>query len=122
MATHLKVLAVLHILAAGGELLLALLMFGIGAGFGLAGGDVVGVAITTGVVTAVGFFFLVLALPGLILAYGLLSSRSWSRPLGYVLGVLYLINFPFGTMLGLYTLWVLTQTESKMILAGNKVL
>jgi hypothetical protein len=48
----------------------------------------------------------------LVLAWGLFQREDWARPLGLVLGFLALIRIPFGTALGIYTLWVLLPQES----------
>ena len=48
----------------------------------------------------------------LVLAWGLFERQPWARMLGLVLGILALIRFPFGTALGIYTLWVLAPEES----------
>jgi len=40
---------------------------------------------------------------------GLLQRQDWGRILAIVLGVISLINIPFGTALGIYTLWVLVS-------------
>jgi hypothetical protein len=50
-----------------------------------------------------------LGLPGLLAGYGLLTRKPWARVLAIVVGILNLVNFPVGTAIGLYTLWVLTQ-------------
>jgi hypothetical protein len=42
-----------------------------------------------------------------VAAWGLFERRSWARILVLVLGFFALIRFPFGTALGIYTLWVL---------------
>lgn len=38
---------------------------------------------------------------------GLLQRESWARPMALVMGFLALLSVPFGTALGVYTLWVL---------------
>ena len=48
----------------------------------------------------------------LALAWGLFERQSWARILGLVLGILALLRFPFGTALGIYTLWVLAPESS----------
>ena len=55
-----------------------------------------------------------LALFALFVGYSLLTRRTWGRVLGIVAGVLILFKIPFGTALGIYTLWVLAPTESGM--------
>ena len=59
--------------------------------------------------TAVGLLFAALGIPGVVAGYGLLTKKPWARVLTIVVGILSLVNFPVGTAIGLYTLWVLTQ-------------
>jgi hypothetical protein len=59
--------------------------------------------------TTVGLLMAALGIPGLLAGYGLLTRKPWARVLAIVVGILGLINFPVGTAIGLYTLWVLTQ-------------
>ena len=46
------------------------------------------------------------------LAWGLFQRQPWARMLGIILGVIMLIRIPFGTALGIYTLWVLAPESS----------
>jgi len=55
-----------------------------------------------------GFFGLI----HLLLAWGLFERQPWARILGIVVGFLALLRFPFGTALGIYTLWVLLPESS----------
>jgi zinc-ribbon domain len=48
----------------------------------------------------------------LVLAWGLFQREPWARVLGLVLGFLALLRPPFGTALGIYTLWVLLPERS----------
>ncbi|MHB8608495.1 MAG: hypothetical protein ACYDCG_09365 [Candidatus Acidiferrales bacterium] len=48
----------------------------------------------------------------LVLAWGLLERQPWARILGIVLAFLTLLRIPFGTALGIYTLWVLLPESS----------
>ncbi len=50
----------------------------------------------------------------IIAGAGLLMAQSWARMLAIVLGIIRLINIPFGTALGIYTLWVLLPDESNI--------
>jgi len=50
---------------------------------------------------------------GIIAGWGLLERQSWARTLAIVLGCFALLNPPFGTALGIYTLWVLLPSESE---------
>jgi hypothetical protein len=57
--------------------------------------------------TVVAVFILVKAFVGFAAAWGLLQRESWARPLTLVLAFLALLNAPFGTALGIYSIWVL---------------
>ena len=54
----------------------------------------------------------VLSTLGLIGGIGLLVYRSWARYLVIVLATMGCINIPFGTIKGVYTIWVLIQDET----------
>jgi len=59
-----------------------------------------------------GFLFLS-ALIGFLCGWGLLQKQSWARTLGIVLAAFSLLDPPFGTALGIYTLWVLLPAQSE---------
>lgn len=66
-----------------------------------------------GILQAVGWVFLTGSVLGLIAGWGLLDRQPWARMLAIVMGVINLINMPFGTALGIYTLWVLLPAQSE---------
>jgi hypothetical protein len=45
--------------------------------------------------------------------WGLLDRQPWARTLAIVLGCFSLLDVPFGTALGVYTLWVLLPAKSE---------
>jgi uncharacterized membrane protein (DUF2068 family) len=53
-----------------------------------------------------GFWLGAFAVVELVTAWGLFERRPWARILALVIGFLALLHFPFGTALGIYTLWV----------------
>jgi hypothetical protein len=63
------------------------------------------------------------ALAGVIAGWGLMTHCPWARMLAIVLGCISLIHFPFGTALGIYTLWVLVpagaDTEYQSLARAN---
>ena len=65
-----------------------------------------------GGVFSLGIFLGFFGVLHLALAWGLFERQPWARVLGLVLGILALLRFPFGTALGIYTLWVLAPEES----------
>ena len=50
---------------------------------------------------------------GIIVGIGLVNRQGWARTGALILGGLSLIDMPFGTALGIYTLWVLLPAESE---------
>jgi len=62
---------------------------------------------------AIGLCFLLVAGIGIAIGWGLLTRQSWARMLTIVFGAISLIDIPFGTALGIYTLWVLLPAESE---------
>ena len=85
----------------------AVAVFGLAGGIVLSQGEHQAAGILGIIAVALGSFLAVLALPGIIGGWALFSGRSWGRPLVLVLGFLDLINIPFGTALGVYTIWAL---------------
>lgn len=63
------------------------------------------------VIAAIAVVWTVLAL---LVGYALLTRKPWGRVLAIVLAILSLIKIPFGTALGIYTLWVLAPGVSGM--------
>jgi hypothetical protein len=55
---------------------------------------------------------LVMAGAAALVCWSLLQRKPWARVLAIVFGVLALLKFPFGTALGIYTLWVLAPSAS----------
>jgi len=49
---------------------------------------------------------------GLVGGIGLLAYKSWARYLVIVVSALGCLNIPFGTLKGIYALWVLLQDET----------
>jgi hypothetical protein len=66
-----------------------------------------------GILRAVGAAFLFSGVVGIITGWGLLERQPWARMLAIVLGCFNLIDMPFGTALGIYTLWVLLPARSE---------
>ena len=61
---------------------------------------------------SMGVVFLVIAAGGILVGWGLMNHERWARMTAIVLGILALFHPPFGTALGIYTLWVLLPAES----------
>ena len=63
--------------------------------------------------TLVALFILAKGAVGFLAGWGLMKRESWGRVLALVLGFLALLHIPFGTALGIYTLWVLLPANSE---------
>jgi len=61
----------------------------------------------------IGVLLFATSIAGFLAGWGLLKYRPWARMLTLILGVISLIHVPFGTALGIYTLWVLLPAESE---------
>jgi hypothetical protein len=112
LALHIKVVGWLHIL--GAFLLVAggLFVFLFFAGIGVGSGDWEAIGILGAIGSASAIFMILVALPGLVAGWGILNQKTWSRMAGIVVGILELAIIPVGTMIGGYTLWVLTDKKS----------
>lgn len=58
---------------------------------------------------------------GLIGGIGLFSYQPWSRMLVIVVAALGCLNIPIGTLLGVYSIWVLLQDETIKLFKPEKV-
>jgi hypothetical protein len=124
MQTHVKVLGVLFLaLSALGLLAAVFVILALGGVAGIVGvaaepGDAaIALPILGFAATTAATILLALSLPGLITGWGLLNYKPWARILGIVLSALNLINFPIGTALGIYGLWVLVSKETEALFA-----
>ena len=61
----------------------------------------------------IGLMLLFSAVVGGIAGIGLLTRQPWARMVAIVFGSLNLFDLPFGTAIGIYTLWVLLPAESE---------
>jgi len=82
---------------------------------GLISGDETAIFITGIVALALGAFLLVISIPGIIAGIGLLHYKPWAKTLSLVIGIINLINFPIGTLIGVYTIWVLMNSQTERL-------
>ncbi len=121
MATHVKAVATLHtvlgVLGILGSIAILLFYGGLATVIGLAADhddSVVAIPIL-GAIFGLGAILLgLISLPSLIGGIGLLLGHNWGRVLVMIVSCLELIKFPFGTALGVYSLWALTNKEFQM--------
>lgn len=121
MEQHIKILGIMHIVwgaisALGG--LILLIVFG--GAYGIV--EIVSrresaaamalpfIALIGG---AISLLLLLLSVPSILAGIGLLRRKSWAKVLTIVLSALHLFNFPLGTALGIYGLWVLCAPQNR---------
>jgi hypothetical protein len=125
MDTHVKVLAVLQLALSAlgilGALALMLIFGGIMGTIGASGDADAQIALPilglTG--TALVLFLLVLSVPGIAIGIGLLQRRPWARIAGIVISIVGMMFIPFGTVLGVYGLWVLFSKETERLFSAS---
>ena len=117
MEQHITILGVLNIAWAAVEIMVALIVFAAVAGGGILSGDVEVMTITTTVGFIISFLALIFAIPGLVGGIALLQHREWGRILVLVLGFLRMVCIPLGTILGIYSIWVLLNEDAKKLFA-----
>ena len=57
-------------------------------------------------------FFALLGLPKIFAGIGLLKKKEWGRILTLIVSFISLLNIPFGTALGVYSIIILVKEES----------
>jgi len=112
LRTHVPIVGWLLIVTNALFLLLAAFLFALLVGIGVAIGDPETGRIMNIVGTSLAALFTVLGIPGIVAGAGVLARRAWGRILAIVVAVLSLLNFPIGTIIGIYAIWVLLQEEA----------
>ena len=108
-------LSALNLLKAGGRLVGARVIGAWGrgwfddAGWGFPAGEILPAVLST-----MGMLSLVLAAIGFVVGFGLMERRPWGRTMAIVVGIIALLNPILGTVLGIYTLWVLLPGDAEV--------
>jgi len=121
VARHVQMLAVfwialsaLNLLKAGGRLAGAHVIGRWGhqwfddSGWGFPAGEILPAVLST-----MGLISLVLACVGFVVGFGLIERRPWARTLAIVVAIIALLHPILGTVLGIYTLWVLLPGDAE---------
>jgi hypothetical protein len=115
MEQHIKAVAALTIGLSVLCILIGLFLFTLLAGIGFLADDEEASVVLVAVGSFLAFFLLILSIPGIIGGIGLFKRKEWARILVLVLSVMQLINFPIGTGIGIYSIWVLIQKETILL-------
>jgi len=115
LARHLRTLGILWIVAGSFFAIpgLALMTISSVVRLGIPASENVGRFIGPLILSFLGGSIFVVAVGGVLVGWGLLKHQPWARGVAIVLGILSLFHPPFGTALGIYTLWVLVSDASR---------
>ncbi len=109
--SHITLVGILTLVHSGLLMLVGLFLFMLLMGIGIFTNDTDALLVLSilGTLAIVIMFFV--AIPGIIGGIALLRYAGWSRIFMIVLGALKLIDIPFGTALGVYTIYVLLRPD-----------
>ncbi len=114
VAKHVRLLGILwiaysflHLLGGGVLMIMANTVFG-----RMGHAEVDAPAFLQPMLSFIGLLVLAKAAAGLAAGWGLLERQSWARVLALIVGVISLLNLPFGTALGIFTIWVLLSPKA----------
>ncbi len=65
------------------------------------------------ILIGVASMLMLLGFAGIVVGIGLLNRAPWARMMAIIFGCVSLVDMPFGTALGVYTLWVLLPAQSE---------
>lgn len=113
MKKHVTLVAALHIGFSAMGILASIIIFYV---FDLAGSFVIDDELVSAILHFIGWFIPLLvffaSLFGIIGGIGLLAYQKWARILIMIIAAIGCLNFPLGTLKGIYSLWVLLQDET----------
>lgn len=112
MENHVKVVAVLYLVLSILGLIAAFAIYFVLNVVGQITDDQQASTILSIISNVITTVIVISAIPGIIGAWGLLKHKEWARILVIILSIINLLNFPFGTALGIYAIWALVQPES----------
>jgi hypothetical protein len=115
---HVTIVGWLYIVGNALFLVIGVFVFVMVTGVGLYTNDLEARSIMLVVGPSVGLLLTMLAVPGLAAGYGLIARKPWAHMLAIALAILGLLNFPLGTAIGVYALWVLLQSTTREYFAA----
>lgn len=112
MEKHINVVAALQIGLSIFNLFIAFLIFTV---LKLVGGFVdepEGGMVLSIIADVLAIVFIVISVPGILAGLGLYKRKEWARILTLILSIIEIFSFPFGTAIGIYSIWALIQPET----------
>ena len=120
MEKHINTVAALQIGLSIFNLLIAFLIFTV---LKLVGGfvdDANGATILSLIADILAIVFIIISFPGILAGMGLYKRKEWARVMTLILSVIEIFSFPFGTAIGIYSIWALTQPETVTSFGKNE--
>lgn len=117
MRSHIKVVGLVNLLYSALGLLAAAGVLFSGVFGSLATFNPIAMVVGTIASTVVAIVIGVISGLGLVAGFALLNHQQWARYLIIAVSALRLFRWPWGTLFGGYSLWVLTHDETKQIFA-----
>jgi len=110
---HLRVLSILWIVAGALFVIPGFVLMTLSgvARLAIPAAETVGRYVAPLVLSIIGGSLFIVAAGGIVAGWGLLKHQPWARVAAIVLGIVSLLHPPFGTALGIYTLWVLLSDQ-----------
>jgi hypothetical protein len=115
MEKHIRLLGTLYIIFSALFMAGAVVLYMLITTAGVISGDETAIFVTWIVGAVIGGFLFLVSIPGIIGGIGLLKHKQWAKILVLIIGIINLINFPIGTILGIYTIWVLMNNQTEKI-------
>ncbi len=119
MQKNINTVAALQIGLSIFNLLIAFLIFTVLKVVGGFLDDSSGSSIVSLIADILAIVFIVISLPGIFAGMGLYKRKEWARILTIILSVIELFSFPFGTAIGIFSIWVMIQDETVVAFNDN---
>ncbi len=115
MRTHIKVVAIVNLLFSALGVLAAASVLLSGVFGSIFSGSLIGAIVGSVASVVMAVIIGALGVFGVIAGFGLLNHQAWARNVIIIVSAFRLFNFPFGTLFGGYSLWVLFHDETRSI-------
>lgn len=115
MRTHIKIVAIVNLLYSALGLLAAASVLFSGVFGSVFSGSFIGAIVGSVASVVTALVIGALSLFGVIAGFGLLNHQQWARYVIIIVSGFRLFRWPFGTLFGGYSLWVLLNAETRSI-------
>jgi hypothetical protein len=120
MERHVTLVAAINIAFGFLGIFIGLVLFIVLIGAGIISQDPEAMKILTIVGISVASFLVITSIPEIIGGFGLLKKKTWARVLVMIIAVIDLMFIPIGTLIGIYTLWVLLQEDTAKLFKASE--